>query len=285
MAGRGRGERASRPRARPASVVVPIPRARARVRLDADRLVPSARSLVLAFALLACSIGAWLVARETSVFALRTVEVSGAPAPVARQVNRVLEREVGTSLVEVDTDRLRHAVEKLPTVVSAELDRAFPHAIRVAVVPERPVLVVRRGAESWLVSARGRVMGTIVQGRRAALPRLWVRREVDLEPGALLGGDPAVAVAAVAPLRSTRLGRVATVRTGKDGLTLALRRGLLVRLGEPVSIRLKLAIAARVLPLLAPETVYLDVSVPDRPVAGTSLNSQVEVEPVTSTTT
>jgi len=285
MTGRGRGERASRPRARPASVVVPIARPRSGVRLDADRLVPSARSLVLAFALLAGGIGAWLVAKETSVFALRTVQVSGAPKPVARQVQQVLEREVGTSLLEVDTDRLRHAVERLPTVVSVELDRAFPHALRIAVVPERPALVVRRGAESWLVSSRGRVMGTIERGTRPGLPRLWVRREVDLEPGALLDGDPAVAVAAVAPLRSAGLRGVATVRTGKDGLTLALRRGLLVRLGEPASIRLKLAVAARVLPLLAPETLYLDVSVPDRPVSGTTLNSQVEVESGTSTTT
>jgi len=285
MTGRGRGERASRPRARPASVVVPIARPRSGVRLDADRLVPSARSLVLAFALLAGGIGAWLVAKETSVFALRTVQVSGAPKPVARQVQQVLEREVGTSLLEVDTDRLRHAVERLPTVVSVELVRAFPHALRIAVVPERPALVVRRGAESWLVSSRGRVMGTIERGTRPGLPRLWVRREVDLEPGALLDGDPAVAVAAVAPLRSAGLRGVATVRTGKDGLTLALRRGLLVRLGEPASIRLKLAVAARVLPLLAPETLYLDVSVPDRPVSGTTLNSQVEVESGTSTTT
>jgi cell division septal protein FtsQ len=188
-------------------------------------------------------------------------------------------------LLEVDTDRIRQAVERLPTVVSAELDRAFPHALRIVVVPERPVLVVRRGAESWLVSSRARVMGTIERGTRPELPRLWVRREVDLEPSTVLDGDPAVAVAAVAPLRSAGLRGVATVRTGKEGLTLALRRGLLVRLGEPASIRLKLAVAARVLPLLAPETLYLDVSVPDRPVSGTTLNSQVEVEIKTSTTT
>jgi cell division protein FtsQ len=285
MAGRGRGERASRPRARPASVVVPIARPRASVRLDADRLVPSARSLAVAFALLAGGIGVWLVARETSVFALRTVEVTGAPAPVARQIDRVLKRELGTSLLEVDTDRLSHAVEKLPTVVSAELDRAFPHALRVSIVPERPVLVVRRGGESWLVSARARVMGTIPRGTRRALPRLWVRRAVEIERGGVLGDDLAVGVVAVALLRGTGLAGVATVRTGKEGLTLALRRGLLVRLGEPINIRLKLAIAARVLPLLEPETAYLDVSVPDRPVAATTLNSQVEVETLTSTTT
>jgi POTRA domain-containing FtsQ-type protein len=279
MAGRRRGERASRP----VSVVVPIGRPRAGARLDAERLVPSARSLALAFALLAAGVGAWFVARDTPLFALRTIEVKGSSAPVAHQVDGVLRREVGASLLQLDTDRLERAVEKLPTVVAARLDRAFPHALRVRVVPERPVLVVRRGAESWLVSARGRVMGTIPRGSKAALPRLWVRRSVELEPGALPRGDLPVAVLAVAPLRATGLSGVATVRTDEDGLTLALRRGLLLRLGEPASIRLKLAVAGRVLPLLDPETLYLDVSVPDRPVAGATLNSQVEVDSATST--
>jgi cell division protein FtsQ len=280
MAGRRRGER---PRARPVSVVVPIARPRAGVRLDAERLVPSARSLAVAFALLAAGVGAWFVARDTPLFALRTIEVEGSSAPVAHQVDGVLRREIGASLLQLDTDRLERAVEKLPTVVAARLDRAFPHALRVRVVPERPVLVVRRGAESWLVSARGRVMGTIPRGSKAALPRFWVRRGVELEPGALPGGDLPVAVLAVAPLHATGLSGVATVRTDEDGLTLALRRGLLVRLGEPANIRLKLAVAGRVLPLLDPETVYLDVSVPDRPVAGATLNSQVEVDSATST--
>jgi cell division protein FtsQ len=285
MAGRGRGERASRPRARPVSVVVPFARPRAGVRLDAERLVPSARSLAVAFALLAGAVGAWFLARDTPLFALQTVEVSGAPPPVARQVREVLQPEIDTSLLQVDVARLQHTVAKLPTVVAVTLDRAFPHTLRVAVVPERPVLVVRRGDESWLLSARARVIGTIERGTRPRLPRLWVPRNVEVERGAVAGGEVATAVLAVAPLTAIRLPAVATVRTGKDGLTLALRSGLLVRLGEPASIRLKLAIAASVLPLLEPETVYLDVSVPDRPVAGTTLKSQVEVETTTSTTT
>ncbi len=56
-----------------------------------------------------------------------------------------------------------------------------------------------------------------------------------------------------------------------------------VRLGDPVDVPLKLAVAARVLPLLQDGTAYLDVSVPERPVAGTTLYSQVEVEGTTST--
>ena len=275
----------SRPRARPESVVVPFARARAGARLDADRLVPSGRSLLLAFALLAGALGAWFLARETPLFALRTIEVSGGSAPTERQVRRVLATEVGHSLLKLDATRVESRLEDLPTVVSVRLDRAFPHELRVAVVPEVAVLVVRQGADSWLVSARARVIGTVQRGSHARLPRLWVKRDVPVERGDTLGGDLAAGVLAVRPLPGARLPRVATVRMGDDGLTLALRSGLLIRLGEAEAIRLKLAVAARLVPLLDDGTAYVDVSVPERPVAGTDLNSQVEVQTATSTAT
>ena len=63
-------------------------------------------------------------------------------------------------------------------------------------------------------------------------------------------------------------------------LTLRLRSGLEVRLGDPLDVALKLAVAARVIPLLTSDTAYLDVAVPERPVSGT-LNSQVEPEGTT----
>jgi hypothetical protein len=44
----------------------------------------------------------------------------------------------------------------------------------------------------------------------------------------------------------------------------------------------KLAVAERVVPLLEDEMVYLDVSVPARPVGSAYLNSQVESETRTS---
>jgi cell division protein FtsQ len=285
MAGGGRGERASRPRARAASVVVPFTRPRTGGRLDAAQLVPSGRTLALAFAVLAGALAAWFLARETSVFGLRELQVTGTRPGIARQVRTALRSELGTSLLELDAARVERRVEALPTVLSATLDRAFPHALRVVVVPERAVAVVRQGGDSWLVSARGRVMGRIERGTKAPLPRIWVRRDVRIEVGAMVGGDLAAAVTAVSPLAAARLPRVATVRTGPEELSLALRSGLLLRLGEPTNVRLKLAIAARILPLLAADTAYLDVSVPDRPVSGTSLKSQVEVESTTSTTT
>jgi cell division protein FtsQ len=271
------------PRGRPGplerarSVVVPFPGLDTDERAAVARVIPSGRSLLVAFAALAAGLTALLLARETSLFAVERVEVRGAPPGVARQVEKALAGVRGESLLKLDVVRLRTDLEALPTVRAASLDRAFPHRLVVDVVPEQAVAVVRQGASAWLVSERGRLMVTVARRARPALPRVWVPRTVALEPGSLATGELRTAVTAVAPLRELRFpGHVAAVASTGRELTMRLRGGLLVQLGEPGDVRLKLAVAARVLPLLEPGTAYLDVSVPERPVAGTTLNSQVE---------
>ena len=116
------------------------------------------------------------------------------------------------------------------------------------------------------------------RGSQAALPRLWLPRTAKIAPGAV-AASPAVesAVAALLPLRDAPLAaRVRTVAVGSE-LTLVLRNGVEVRLGEPTRLALKLEVARRVVPLVTPETRYVDVSVPERAVAGTAQsNPQVE---------
>ncbi len=288
VAGRGRSQGSTRPRARVDAAVVPFPRKRTSKgsRLALSRLAPSGRSLLVGFALLAATAGGYAAARETSVFAVRALEVSGARPAVAAQIERELAPALGQSLLAVDLDRLRRRAEALPTVLAVSLDRAFPNTLRIVVTPERPVAVARQGAGAWLVSARGRVMGGLQPGKRRGLPRLWLKRDVKLQTGALLLGDAASAVRAVAPLVRTPLpGRVSSVRFAPDELTLVQRSGLEVRLGDASDLALKLAVARRILPALAGLGGYLDVSVPERPVAGSGLNSQVEVEIQPSTST
>ena len=62
------------------------------------------------------------------------------------------------------------------------------------------------------------------------------------------------------------------VRTGDGELTLVLRSGTELRLGDSGDLRLKLSIAKELLPLTAGAR-YVDISVPERPVA--KYNSQV----------
>jgi cell division protein FtsQ len=253
---------------------VPFPRPGTGHRLDLSRLVPSGRSLAIAFALLAGAVGSYLVARETALFGVREIAVEGASPGVARQVERALRETRGTSLLAVDIAAARTAVQQLPWVAGVSFDRAYPHTLRVTIIPERPVAIARQGLNSFLVSAGGRVIARVDKGARLQLARVWVTRDVRLEPGLPVTGDSLAAVRAVSPLAGSGFPqRVTSVTVGEEAVTLRLRSGLELRLGEPIDLELKLAVAAAVLPKLQPGATYLDVSVPERPVGGAELST------------
>ena len=260
-----------------------MPRRRPGDRLGLKRIAPSGRSVAVGLALLAAAGLAYGVARSTSAFAITEVAVHDAPPHVADDVRAALAHARGTSLLALDLGALDRAVEELPWVLSASLDRGFPHTLNVAVVPERPVAVLRQGAASWLVAASGRVVTPLDRGARPALPRIWLGRGAEVEVGRRIEGAPREAVRVVAPLvRSPLPGRLASVRSSEQELTLVFRTGFELRLGDGSDRALKLEIARRILPTL-PQSGYLDVSVPKFPVAAESLNSQVEVESSGST--
>lgn len=231
------------------------------------RFAPSSRSLAVGIGVLALALGAYFAARESPAFAVGEVAVTGAPPAVRTQVRRAAAPFVGSSLLALDGAALRERLEALPTVVSVAYDRAFPHTLRIRVVPETPVAVVHRGRETWLVSARARVIARIPKGSEERLARIWVTRATPLAPGGFLAGDPGTAARALA-LAARFPARIATVSLARGELVLHLRSGLVLRVGAPTDVRLKLAIARRALRALPAGTAYLDVSVPGRPVAG-----------------
>src|SRR5206468_3732419 len=128
----------------------------------------------------------YAVARETSAFGLARIEVTGGPPAVQAQVRRRLAPLLGTSLLALDAGAVQTRVESLPTVVSATYDRSFPHTLRIAVVPERPVAVLRRGKQQWLVSARGRVLARLTARDDVRLPRIWVPTATAVSAGGFL---------------------------------------------------------------------------------------------------
>ena len=239
---------------------------------DLARLLPSARSFLLGLVLLVASIGAYVGARESSLFAIRTIDVRGADPRVAGEVRAALAEERGINLLRLDVAAVRQRVLEVPDVRSVALDREFPSSLVVVVRPERPVAVLRRGPDAWLVSTRGRVLRSIQKGTALELPRIWVGHEASVAVGGTLSlDDGRRAATALDPLRGTDLGkRVLLVRAKGDELTLVLRSGIELRLGDVGDLRLKLAIARRILPVIgaaAGHGAYLDVSVPERPVA------------------
>jgi cell division protein FtsQ len=269
MAG-GRTGRGSRRRTRAASVVVPFPRGEAGDRLDLARLVPTGRSLLLGFALVVAVLAAYWGARATSVFAVEHVDVRGAPPAVAKEIEAATQDAIGQSLLALDARELEDTVRALPSVAGASVDRAFPHTLVVKVAPKRPVAVIRRGRSAWLATGSGEVIREIETGSQRGFPRLWLTRDVTVDVGRKLPGNITAATRALAAAQDVKLPHpVKAVRSTGGQLTLVFRHGPEVRLGTATDILLKLTVAARVFPLLADGTVYLDVSVPERPVAST----------------
>jgi cell division protein FtsQ len=236
--------------------------------VPARRFLPSARSLVVGLGLLAIAVGAYGVARETPAFAIGRLQVVGGSPRVKAQVRHEVATLRGRSLLALDGSALLRRVEGLPTVLTASYDRAFPHTLRIEIVPERPVAVVRQGAKAWLVSARGRVMNVLPAQAERALPRTWVPHTTTVTVGGILPANHAAAVARALALAARFPAHIALAQLHRDGLVFRLRDGLQLRLGNPTDIRLKLAVARLAIHRLPAGSVYLDVSVPGRPVAG-----------------
>ena len=247
--------------------------------------MPSGRSFLIGLLILLTGLGLYAAARGTSAFAVREIAVEGASPELAGDVRTALAPALGESLLGLDLADAGRRAEALAPVAAVTFDRAFPHTLTVLVRPEVPVAVLRQGSAAWLASAGGRVIAELEPGTRRGLPRIWLKRDVEVRLGETLGGLQRRAVGAVAPLVDAPLPvSVASVVASRGELTLVLRTRVELRLGDATDLAVKLAVARVVLPQLAPTETYLDVSVPERPVAGETLNSQVEVETQASTT-
>jgi cell division septal protein FtsQ len=250
----------------------------ARLRLEAPWRLRG-RPLAVTLLVVGGLIVAYVLARQTSLFAVRAVEVIGAPPTVVRDVERVAVSVRGRSLVALDRGALQRQLLALPSVVAVRLDRAFPSRLEIQVVPEHPAAVVRAGRRAWLVSRRGRVVGAVGVGAFPKLPRLWLASRTHLTSGTTINRDEqALALEALVLVPAGFPAKVSTARDETGDIVFVLGDGLELRLGSRDELRLKLRIAERILATLSTQERssidYLDVGTPERVVAG--VKAQVE---------
>lgn len=240
------------------------------------RYLPSGRSVLAGIAIALLALGAYVGARESSVFAVRTLDVRGGNAQTRAQVRAALSGELGTSLLKIDRATIAGRLADVTSVLRFTYDRAYPNTLRVVVRRENPVLVLRQSKDAYLVAATGRVLKPLPHPLLSHLPRLWVKSGIPVMVGDELPPTEAAAAHALAAANGADLpGGVRTIASSHGSFALELGAGLELRLGQPNDVLLKLAIAKRILRATgaAVDAGYLDVSVPERPVL--SVNSQV----------
>ena len=125
-------------------------RLRRRVVLGGLALVPLA---VLAWVLLA-----------SPLFAVRDVRVEGVGRLTPQQVRLAAEVEPGTPLARVDTATVQERVAALSPVADVDVDRDWPHVLRLRVTERVPLGVVAGADGGWrLVDRTGTTFGAVPQ--------------------------------------------------------------------------------------------------------------------------
>lgn len=209
-----------------------------------------------------------LVAAHSPLFAARHVTVTGAVHESRQAVLRAGGLMGSPPLFDVSSARSAAAIEALPWVQSATVDRRFPDGLTVSVTERTPLVAMsRRGGASALVDGSGRVLswsagappaGTIVL---IALVRVGA-------PGTHLTGSVQGGLAVAQSLGPAGLeGKVQQVVEAADGsVTLVLAGGVRALLGQAEQVGSKLDALASVLAGAAPAGAeIIDLRVPGEP--------------------
>ena len=242
-------------------------RAAGRARARTPRLPRVPLRLLVALLLLgALGYGGWTWLRDSSLAAVRDVEISGTTSSEEPKVRAALDaaaRDMTT--LHVREDALRSAVAQYSSVAAIEVRADFPHTLKIRVIEHTPVAVLVSGDREIAASGDGLVLrGVVADGD---LPVI----KVDAPPTGERVGNAntrtALTIAAAAPDALRR--RVDRLWTGPRGMMLALVDGPDLIFGDASEARRKWLSAARVLadPSAAGAT-YLDVRIPERVAAG-----------------
>jgi cell division protein FtsQ len=213
--------------------------------------------------------GGWLWLRDSSLVSVRHVRIAGVQGIDGAQIRTALE-DAATRMTTLDFNlaALRSAVAQYPIVAGLHVRTGFPHNASIVVIERQPVAALLDSGQRTAVAADGRVLGAAYLS--SSLPT------VDASAQPLVGARlresaalAAVGVLAAAPASLERF--VVRAYDGPEGLTVAMRTGLLVYFGNATRPHAKWLSLARV--LVSPGSAgatYIDVRLPERPAAGFS---------------
>ena len=201
----------------------------------------------------------------TPALDVEQVEVGGAARTSAEAVTEAADVAPGDPLVWFDTAEAEAAVEALPWVDEATVERTWSGAVTVEVTERVAVAALATTEGTWsLADGEGRVLATVdeepsdvarVDGVTTSAP-----------PGAQLDDQVLEALAVAAAVPTAIRPEVAAVRGSGADLEVALRAGGVIALGGAEDAEAKLAAAAAVLASVGPDCVdRLDVTLPAAP--------------------
>ena len=213
--------------------------------------------------------GGWLWLRDSSLVSVRHVRIAGVQGIDGAQIRTALE-DAATRMTTLDFNlaALRSAVAQYPIVAGLHVRTGFPHNASIVVIERQPVAALLDSGQRTAVAADGTVLGAAYLSSSLPTVDASARRSWGRACANRLRLPPSVCSAA-APASLERF--VVRAYDGPEGLTVAMRTGLLVYFGNATRPHAKWLSLARV--LVSPGSAgatYIDVRLPERPAAGFS---------------
>jgi cell division protein FtsQ len=213
--------------------------------------------------------GGWLWLRDSSLVAVRHVHIAGVHGVDAIEIREALDSAAARmTTMDFDAGALRSAVSSFAIVGGLRATTSFPHSVSISVTERPPVAALLTAGQRTAVAADGTVLGPALLS--SSLPT--VSGSFEPRPGARLREPAPLAAVAVLGAAPAPLARfLARAFEGPEGLTVAMRNGLLVYFGDATRAHAKWLSLARV--LTSPSAAgawYVDVRLPERPAAGLS---------------
>lgn len=247
-----------------------LPRPVSLPHLPVGALIARLRSMSLRLKLICAigvpvfAIGGWLVLRDSPLFSVDQIEVSGLPATALPQVGAELRAAAHSqTTTDFSVGALRAAVAHYSLITQITATTHFPHGVSISVDTRTPVARLDLDHRLVMVDATGAIVSGVHMQHLVVL-----RTDTKLVRGATR--DPFVLVAlqimADAPAALRR--RVVSVSSVKGLLTVYLHRGPRLIFGNDALPHAKWDSAAAV--LADPSSrgaAYIDVEVPSRPAA------------------
>ena len=241
------------------------------------RLPRRIRLVTLLLAIVAATLGtlyyAWF--RDSGLVKIRDVEVTGLTGPNAPQIRDTLKQAAREqTTLHVNLEELRRAVEAEPSILRVSATPDFPHGLRIDVTENHPVAAIAIPGSGKVPIAGN---GTLMPGDKvdASVPEIKIdgpaRTGRNGTAAARLTDErakPLLRVAATAPPPLLRRATSIERRRG-EGIVVVLKNGPRVMFGDDSAAGAKWKAAAGVLAAEnAQGAAYVDVRLPDRPVAG-----------------
>jgi cell division protein FtsQ len=223
-----------------------------------------------AIAVAGVSLLVWL-ALWSPLFKFDGVEVRGSRHVSAGSIVSAADLDSGDNLLTLDQGRIVDAVESLPWVRSARVQRRLPGTISVLIKERIPAMVLTTPDGKWAVDRAGRVIGRGKMARR--VPVIATGTTGYVEPGDEIAAPQVRAAVKAVGSMPAELRKLikAVFAASPERITFALHRGPDVRYGAAERLHDKNAVLIAVLDRLrtaGESPAYVDVRVPESPVVG-----------------